>query len=234
MPFLRALLFSIIFYPVSAFLAILVALAAPFTPRLLWWGSHQWARWFIGCARLFHGIRLHVRGVVPQHAVIVAMKHQSAYETLLTLYLFERPAVVMKAELRNIPFWGYASMRHGSIFVERGKSGAALKGMLRQARARAADRRPIILFPEGTRVPLGEAPPLKAGLYGVYHGTGLAVVPVALDAGRLWPKGFLKTPGTVTLAFQPDVPASLAREEMEARVHAAINADPVTVAVRTL
>lgn len=228
---LRALLFHLVCYPGSAVVVIAAALGAPFSAAWIRGGAHLWAVWFVWCTRMFLGIRLNVRGRIPDEGVIVAFKHQSAFETVLTLYLFHRPAVIMKAELRKIPFWGYASARHGSIFVERGKGAAALKSMLRQSRARAAEGRPIIIFPEGTRVPFGTVAPLKAGLYGVYAGLGRAVVPVALDTGRLWTKSFGKQPGTVTLAFLPEIEPGLSREALDARVHEAINCDPQTADV---
>jgi 1-acyl-sn-glycerol-3-phosphate acyltransferase len=90
----------------------------------------------------------------------------------------------------------------------------------------------VFIFPEGTRVPHGTAPPLKAGLYGIYGGLGVPVVPIAHDAGRVWTRRFVKRPGTVTLTFLPEIPAGLPRAEMEARVHAAINADPLTAEAR--
>lgn len=229
--FFGAILFHLIFYVGSFVIASSIALGA----RSRAWvrrGSHLWAAWFVWCARVFLGIRFRVRGRVPQEGVIIASKHQSAYETILTLYLFHHPAVVMKAELRRIPIWGYVSAQHGSIFVERGKGASALKSMLRQARARAAEGRPIFIFPEGTRVPVGSQPPLKAGLSGVYAGLGLPVVPVALDAGDVWTRGFVKRRGMVTLAFLPDIPPGLPRDELEARVHRAINSDPQTAEVR--
>lgn len=232
MAFLRTLLFNLVFVAGSLVLVPLVAIVAPFSREALRAGAHRWAAWFVWCARIFLGIRLVVCGRVPQEGVLVASKHTSAYETILTLYLFNHPAVIMKAELRRIPVWGYVADRHGSIFVERGKAGAALKSMLRQSRARAAEGRPIFIFPEGTRVPQGTAPPLKAGLYGVYGGLGVPVVPVAHDAGLCWRRGFAKHPGTVTLSFLPDIPPGLPREDLEARVHAAINLDPTTAEVR--
>lgn len=232
MAVLRSILFHLIAYPGSAFLAGMAAIGAPFSDRWVRIGAHVWARWFVGCCRIILGIRLVVRGAVPQTAMIVAAKHQSMFETILTLYLFHHPAVVMKQELRGIPVWGMVAARHGSIFVERGRGSAALRAMLRQGRARAAEDRPIFIFPEGTRVPVGQSPPLKAGLSGLYQGLRLPIVPVALDAGRVWTRGFVKQPGTITLAFQPEVPAGLAREDMEQRVHQAINADPVTAIVR--
>ncbi len=227
-----AALFYPAFYGGSVLLVIMVALIAPVSRPGVRWGARTWARWFVWCARWFLGIRLVVRGRVPDERVIVASKHTSAYETILTLYLFREPAVVMKAELRRIPFWGYIAARHGSIFVERAKGGAALRPMLREATARGAEGRPVFIFPEGTRVAQGSAPPLRAGLWALYEGLGVPVVPVAHDAGLVWTKGWRKRPGTVTLSFLEAVPAGLSREEMEARVHAAINADPRAAEVR--
>ena len=215
---LRSLLFMLVFYPTSAVIALLLLLGV-FSKRWVVTGAHLCARWLLG-------ICIAVRGTVPQGRVIVAMKHQSMFETLLTLYLFDHPAVVMKRELRNIPMWGYVAAQHGSIFVERDKGGVALRSLIRDARARAAEGRPILIFPEGTRVPVGEAPPLKAGLNGVYSMLDVPVVPVAHNAGLLWTKGLVKHAGTVTLAFRPAVPPGLPRERLEAAVHAAINEDP--------
>ena len=228
MAVLRSLLFNLIFLGGSVPLILMIAFMSPISLEMVRRGSQMWAGWFVWCAQVFLGIRLEVRGRIPQEGVIVASKHQSAYEAILTLYLFHHPGVVMKAELRRIPVWGYLAARHGSIFVERGKAGSALKSMLRQARARAAEGRPVFIFPEGTRVPVGEAPPLKAGLYGVYGGLRVPVVPVAHNAGLCWTKGFAKRAGTITVSFQPEIPPSLPREELEARVHAGINADPLT------
>lgn len=228
----RSLLFALVFVGGTVPLALLVAAAALLSPRAVRAGAHAWAVWFVWCARVLAGVRLAVRGAVPQQPCLVAFKHQSAFETYLTLYLFAEPAVVMKKELLDIPVWGFIARRHGSIGVDRSRGTAAMKLLLREARDRVAAGRPILIFPEGTRVPVGAAPPLRAGLAALYQVTGLPVVPVALDSGRLWGKGLVKRPGVVTLAFQPEVPPGLAKAEMEARVHAAINADPLTVAVR--
>jgi 1-acyl-sn-glycerol-3-phosphate acyltransferase len=75
---------------------------------------------------------------------------------------------------------------------------------------------------------VGTAPPLKAGLYGVYAGLKVPIVPITHNAGDYWTRSFVKRPGTVTVAFLPEIPPLLPREEMEAAVHAAINRDPLT------
>lgn len=226
---LRSLLFALIFYGVTVPMALAAAIVALVSREATIAISRAWGRWFLACAEILLGIRLEVRGPIPQGGAIVAFKHTSAFETFLVLALFDRPATVMKAELLDLPVWGFVARRQGSIGVAREKGGVAMRTMLREARAAAGTGRPIIIFPEGTRVPHGTAPPLKAGLWALAAGLRLPVVPVAHDAGRLWPKGFVKQPGTVTMAFQPPVSPELPREAFEKAVHEAINRDPRTV-----
>lgn len=228
----RSTLFALVFLTGSTLLSLLIVVGGSVSARVVQRGAWAWSAWFVWCARVLAGVRLAVRGVVPQRACLVAFKHQSAFETYLTLYLFDHPAVVMKAELRRIPLWGHIAERHGSIFVDRERGTAAMKRLIREGRDRAAAGRPILIFPEGTRVPVGATPPLKSGLAALYGLLDLPVVPVALDSGTAWHKGFLKSPGVVTLAFGPDIPAGLDKEAMEAAVHEAINRDPLTAPVR--
>jgi 1-acyl-sn-glycerol-3-phosphate acyltransferase len=184
----------------------------------------MWARYHRLCARLFLGIRSVVEGPRPQGAVIVAAKHQSMFETIEMLLLLDRPAVVMKRELADIPGWGWVARQSGVIPVDREGGAASLRRMLRAGRDAIALGRPIAIFPEGTRVLPGQQPPLQAGFAGLYRSLGVPVVPAALDSGRLWPRDtFLKRPGIVTVRFGDPIPAGLSRSEIEARVHAAIN-----------
>jgi len=107
--------------------------------------------------------------------------------------------------------------------VYRDQGAKALRRMLADARRFIGTGRPLAIFPEGTRVPHGTRPPLQAGFAGLYKLLGLPVVPVAVNSGplyhRLW-----KRPGTITLQFGEPIEPGLPREEIEARVHAAINA----------
>ena len=81
----------------------------------------------------------------------------------------------------------------------------------------------MLIYPEGTRVPVGETPPLKSGFAALYRALGLPVVPIATDSGRLWGRGLVHQPGTITFRVGETIPAGLPRREIEARVHAAIN-----------
>lgn len=226
---LRSLVFQIVFLGGSLVLVPL-ALLLGLVPanvaggRLLFIGPRLWAGWFRLTARWITGVRIVIDGTIPPGPHLFALKHESALEAILTLWWFDRPAVVMKQELRRVPIWGMAAARHGSIFVDRAGSAGMLRDMMRQAQAAVASGRPVVIFPEGTRVARGETPPLAAGFAGLYKMLKLPVVPIAIDSGRLWPRSFVKSPGTVTLKVASPLPPGLPREDIEMRVHAAINA----------
>ena len=221
---LRSAVWTPLFYAGSVPIVMVAALAALVSPRAINRMARLWAGWFRLTTRIILRIELRIEGDVPQTGVIVAMKHEAAYETILTLWLFDDPAVVMKAELHDIPVWGFAARRHGTIPVDRDGSTTAMRTMLRAAQAARDAGRPIVIFPEGTRTAVGSAPPLQPGLAGLYRTLRVPLVPVALDSGRCWPKGWVKHAGTVTLRFLPAIPPGLDRDAIEPAVHAAINA----------
>lgn len=221
---LRSVLFTLVFYGGSLVIVPLVLLSGALAPSLLYLGPRLWAGWFRLTTRWIVGIRLDIDGTIPTGPHLFALKHESAFEAILTLWWFDRPAVVMKAELRKIPIWGAAAAAHGSIFVDRSGASAMLRAMMKAASQAVGDGRPVVIFPEGTRTAVGDTPPLAAGFAGLYRMLGLAVVPIALDSGSVWPKAFVKYPGTVTMRVGKPIPPGLPRAEIEARVHGAINA----------
>ena len=123
-----------------------------------------------------------------------------------------------------MPLWGKAARTYGVIGVDRDAGARALREMMGEAKAAAAAGRPVLIFPEGTRTPLGERPPLRPGFAGLYRVLGLPVVPIALDSARLWPRSFVKQAGTIHFKVGEIIPPGLKRDDVEARVHAAINA----------
>jgi 1-acyl-sn-glycerol-3-phosphate acyltransferase len=220
---LRSLLFALVFYPGTAFYVFAAFPVALLGERPLRRHVVAWARFHRRCAAIILGIRSRIEGVVPQGAVLVAGKHQSMFETLEVVLVLDQPAVVMKRQLADIPFFGRVTLLYGCIPVDREGGGAALRRMMRAAEAAIAGGRPIVIFPEGTRVAPGERPPLQSGFAGLYRALKLPVVPLALDSGRVWPKGFVKRPGIITMRFGEPIRPGLKREEIEAAVHAAIN-----------
>ena len=225
MALIRSLLFAGIFYSGSVIVISFAVIESLFGQEATIRGARRWALWHRWCARSLLGLSTRVEGTLPQSGALIVFKHESMFEAVETLALFDRPAVVMKQELLDMFGWGYVARRHGVIPVNREAGASAMRAMISAAKAAKAAGRPIILFPEGTRVPHGQSPPLRAGLAGLYKVLGLPVVPVALDSGKFSPRGsFVKQGGVVTMRVGEAIPAGLSREEIEARVHLGINA----------
>ena len=221
---IRSTLFALIFYGGSIVIVLAALPVSLLGRRALFAHVRGWAQFHRFCARWLLGIRSRVEGAFPIGPALVPIKHESMYETLEVLVLLENPAVVLKRELADIPFWGRVARMHGVIVVDREGGAAAMRRMLKAARAAVAEGRPIVIFPEGTRVPHGERVPLRAGFAGLYKMLGLTTVPVACDSGLVSPRNsFVKRPGIVTFRVAPEMPAGLPRDEAEQRVHAAIN-----------
>jgi 1-acyl-sn-glycerol-3-phosphate acyltransferase len=146
------------------------------------------------------------------------------FETLEMVRLSGLPVIVMKKELVDIPLFGLVTRRYGVIPIERSAGAKALRNLVEQGKQAVASGRPVIIYPEGTRVRVGEAPPLKAGFAALYRALDLPVVPVAVDSGRLWGRGLIHRPGTVTFKVGETIRPGLRRDEIERQVHAAINA----------
>ena len=221
MAWLRSALFAFFFYSGSV-VAVLLALPAAWIGRgPLLHLTFGWARWHRLCARYILGIRTRIEGTPPKGPALVASKHQSMFETVEMLLLLDEPAVVLKRELADIPGWGSVARSYGVIPVDREGGAAALRRMLRSARKSVAEGRPILIFPEGTRVHPGEQPPLQPGFAGLYSALGL---PVALDSGTLWPRrSFVKRPGVITIRFEEQIPPGFPRGEIEEKVRQAID-----------
>jgi 1-acyl-sn-glycerol-3-phosphate acyltransferase len=185
------------------------------------WAVHVWLGTVAWVEKNIGGIRYQVIGreYIPQGACIIASKHQSAWETFKLHLILGDPAIVLKRELLNIPIIGWYMSRSGSIAIDRAGRTKALSGMTEAARKAAAEGRPIVIFPEGTRAAVGESRPYKSGVAALYQDLNIPVVPMALNSGLLWPKdSFFKKPGLITVEFLPPIPPGLPREEMMQRL----------------
>lgn len=221
----RSFLFMVVFYTASLFFVLWALAAAWITPAAVTKIATGWSRFHRCSARWLLGQKVVVVGDLPKGDYLYIVKHESMFETIDLLCLFDKPAIGAKRELLDIPLWGEIARRYGLIPIERTAGASALRSLRAAAKAAREQGRPVCLFPEGTRVPHGESPPLKSGFAGLYSLLRLPVVPIAVDSGRVSPRGkFLKRPGTITYKVGEIVPVGLDRQEAEIRVHAAINA----------
>ena len=224
MAFLRSFIFALIFYPATILICLFGLIVAPFGQAPLREVVHAWARFHYWLVQKVIGIRFEWDGDLPEGPYLVAVKHESMVEAVDTLRFAHTPVVVMKRELTTMPLWGWVARKYGVIGVDRKAGAAALRTMMKEAKAAAKAERPVIIFPEGTRIAHGEKPPLRPGFAGLYKILGLPVIPVAQDSGTVWPKGFVKQAGTIRWKIGEVIPPGLPRKEVEARVHEAINA----------
>lgn len=220
---LRSILFAVLFFGGSVVMGLLTPITRNCGEAVNRWMCEHWSAWQHWCTVHVLGIRIVVEGAVPSGAVLVAVKHESMFEAVDLPTLIDHPAIFAKVELMKVPGWGKAGMRYGLVPVERDQGAKALRKMIAAARKFSAIPRPLVIFPEGTRVRHGHKPALQSGFAGIYKLISLPVVPVAVNSGLLF-RGFWKRKGVITYRVGEVIPAGLPREEIEARVHAAINA----------
>jgi 1-acyl-sn-glycerol-3-phosphate acyltransferase len=215
----RSLLFWLWF---NGSILVVGSLGAPYVLLSKTGGSaimEIWARVAAFGARWICGIKTQVRGLenLPDGPIMIASKHQSAFDTVAPILFTKRPVYVLKQELLDAPIFGWYCKRAGLIAIDRGGQMSALRKMIAQAKERFEEGRPLIIFPEGTRQDIGAAPDYKSGVAGIYTMLGVPCVPMALNTGVVWPaKGFMRYPGTAVFEFLPVIPAGLKRAEFMA------------------
>ena len=203
--FLRSLLLSVLVALLTVVWAFVCMLAAPLPYNQRYWVTSRWNATVIWLARVICGIRYQVLGAehLPNEPVILLSKHQSAWETIFYLIYMPRPLVfVFKKELMYIPFfgWGIALLR--MIPIDRSKGKNAFNQVVTQGRKRLADGQWIIMFPEGTRIAVGEKGVYKGGGARLAVETQTTIVPIAMNSGQCWPKNsFIKKPGLITVSI---------------------------------
>ena len=227
--YLRSLLFNVGFY-LSLIIHIFVAIPTFLLPRrALFAVATSWVHSTNWMLRVFCNIRIEFRGAekIPKGAVMIASKHQSAWETIGFLPLLRQPMYILKRELTWIPFFGWYLMKAKMIPVNRGAGGKTLSKMTEIARRRITEGegRQLIIFPEGTRRPVGAEPRYKFGVAQVYVDCGVPCVPTALNSGLFWPRRtFLRYPGTLIVEFLDVIPPGLSRDEFLVEIERVVEA----------
>lgn len=212
---LRSLAFNI-FYFGFTILCLVFLMWLLLTPRKY---VIAWVCWYLRVIyrmeRLLLGLDYRVVGQenVPPYPFLVAAKHQSLWETMKLHLLFDDPAVILKRELMHVPVWGWFAKKTKMIAVDRGARGKAIASMIDGGRETIADGRPIVIFPQGTRVGPDSYKPYKVGIFALYDALDVPVLPVALNSGVFWQRrAFRKHPGTITVEMLPAIKPGLDRE----------------------
>nr|MBF0683184.1 1-acyl-sn-glycerol-3-phosphate acyltransferase [Pseudomonas sp.] len=166
----------------------------------------NWCRCAVWLGRTLIGLRYEVQGTenIPDRPCVILAKHQSTWETFFLSAYFEPLTQVLKRELLRVPFFGWAIMLLKPIAIDRDNPKAALRQVAKQGHERLEQGAWVLIFPEGTRVPVGERGKFSRSGAALAANAGLPVLPIAHNAGMFWPKaGWGKRPGTIQVCIGP-------------------------------
>jgi len=231
MRFLRSLLLFIYFIVATVPYATACMIAFPFmSADRRYWMAVGWCRTTLWVTRWLAGIRYRVEGMenLPDGPAVILSKHQSAWETVALPALMPRPlCYVFKRELLYVPFFGWALGMLKMVHINRKEGKLAFNSVTRQGKQRMAEGAWVIMFPEGTRTPVGKQGKYKTGGARFAVETGAQVIPIAHNAGHVWPRNsFIKYPGLVTVSIgKPIATAGLSPDEVNTRVETWIEAE---------
>lgn len=234
MLFIRSLIFNVSFFVLTATTCIILvpALILPrkvtlYIVTFYLWISTQVEKYIVGLTFEVRG-----REYLPKgSSYFAASKHQSTYETMKMFHLFGDPAIILKKELKRIPLWGWHAWKLDFIFIDRKDRGGAMASIVKGAQHIKEQRRPIIIFPQGTRVRVNETTkdkPYKGGIIKMYEATDLPIIPLAMNTGLFWPRdSFYKYPGHVVFEFLPPIPPGLPGKEVLAMLEQQIESTSI-------
>jgi len=225
---LRSLAFQAALYLFTAVMAILGLPVLLLPRRSASRFGCGWAAAVLKICAWTVGLSHELRGAenLPEGPSLIAVKHQSAWDTFAVAAIFDDPAIVLKQELIWVPFYGWYLWKAGMIAVDRKAGAGALRRLVAAGERAAARGRPIVIFPEGTRTAPGTRRPYHPGVAALYRQLGLPLVPVAVNSGLYWGRRhFLKRPGRIIVEILPPIPPGGDRRavmaELETRIEGA-------------
>ena len=214
----RNIIFSILFF--TGIIAIsLIFLPAFFLPqKTILFGGKLMGYWTSFCLKVFLSTKIIIKGkenIVNNEKFFIAASHQSMFETFYLQTIFNSPVFILKKELLLIPIFGWYLKKIGSISIKRNKVTKDNLGFFEDiSKIIVNSKRPLIIFPQGTRVLPDERPSFKKGVSRIYEKLKIVCQPVAINSGYVWPKKGLKfSHKTITISILKPLAAGLPKEE---------------------
>ena len=214
---IRSFLFSIIFFTGIIIISI-IFLPSFFLPRkIVLIGGKLMGYWTSICLRFILSVKIFIKGeenIIKEDKFFIAASHQSMFETFYLQTIFNSPVFILKKELLQIPIFGWYLKKIGSISIKRNKVTKDNLGFFDDiSKMMVTSNRPLIIFPQGTRVLPNERPPFKKGASRIYEQLNVACQPVAINSGYVWPKkGLKKSNKTITISILKPIPSGLTKE----------------------
>ena len=214
---IRNILFSFFFYFGIILISIIFIPSFFFPSKIVMMGGRIMGYWTIICLRIFLSVNIIIKGrenIISNKKFFIASSHQSMFETFFLQTIFNSPVFILKKELLMIPIFGWYLKKIGSISINRNKVDRQNLSFFDQIlKIINSTNRPIIIFPQATRVPPSERPPFKKGVGRIYEELKIACQPIAINSGYVWPKiGFKQTKLTITISILKPIENGLDKE----------------------
>ncbi len=214
---IRNFLFSLLFF-LGIFFISIIFLPSFFLPRqIVLIGGKLMGYWTSFCLKFILSVNICIKGkenIVSNEKFFIASSHQSMFETFYLQTIFNSPVFILKRELLLIPIFGWYLKKIGSISIKRNtvtKDNLSFFDDI--IKMTSISNRPLIIFPQGTRVPPNEKPPFKKGVSRIYEQLKISCQPVAINSGYVWPKkGIKKNNKNITISILKPIPSGLSKE----------------------
>ena len=229
---IRNFLFSLFFFSGIVFISLIFLPAILLPSKIVLFGGKIMGFWTSLCLKIFLSTKIIIKGkenIINEKKFFIAASHQSMFETFFLQTIFNSPVFILKKELLMIPIFGWYLKKIGSISIRRNKVTKDNLGFFDDiSKIINNSNRPIVIFPQGTRVLPDERPPFKKGVSRIYEKLKINCQPVAINSGYVWPKKGLKQGHkTITISILKPITAEYSKEEflkiLERNIYSELN-----------
>ena len=215
---IRNILFTIFFFLGIILISLVFLPTSIMPPSTTLVGGKVMGRWAKYCLRIFLSVKINIIGkenIITNEKFFIACSHQSMFETFVLQTIFNAPVFILKKELLKIPIFGLYLKKIGSISIKRNKTTKENLGFFDEIlKTVSSSERPLLIFPQGTRVLPEDKPKFKKGTGRIYEALKIKCQPVAINSGYVWPKNKpLKSNKIITISILKPIEPSLGKEE---------------------
>ena len=223
---IRNLIFTIFFFTGIVTISIIFLPALILPQTFVLFGGKLMGYWAKFCLNFFLSTKIIVKGKenISNDKFFIAASHQSMFETFYLQTIFNSPIFILKKELLYIPIFGWYLKKIGSISIKRNKISKDNLGFFSDiSKIINNSKRPLIIFPQGTRVLPHERPPFKKGVARIYDELKIICQPVTINSGYVWPKkGPKNTHKTITISILEPIIPGMSKDEFLEKLERAI------------
>ena len=215
---IRSLIFKIFFYLGIIFICLIFLPSLLLPQRIVLFGGKIMGYWSKICLNIFLSTKIIIKGkenLISEGKFFIACSHQSMFETFFLQTIFNSPVFILKKELLRIPVFGMYLKKIGSISIDRNKISKENLGFSDKIKSVInSSNRPIIIFPQATRMTAEDRTPFKKGVSRIYEDLQIKCQPVAINSGNIWPKsGNLKPNGILVVSILKEIEPGMERKD---------------------